>query len=92
MNSWKNADKKKAIVEALEQQGIFFEALKEEIGKDFDPFDLICHVAFEAKPLTWKVCEDPLPISTFIEVTFGMDSSCTTNSFLREKVTAPELN
>lgn len=52
LNSWKNADKKKAIVEALEQQGIFFEALKEEIGKDFDPFDLICHVAYEAKPLT----------------------------------------
>jgi len=54
LNSWKNADKKKAIVEALEQQGILFEALKEEIGKDFDPFDLICHVAFEAKPLTRK--------------------------------------
>lgn len=28
--------------------------LKEEIGKDFDPFDLICHVAYEAKPLTRK--------------------------------------
>ena len=54
LNSWNKADKKKAIVEALEQQGIFFEALKEEIGKDFDPFDLICHVAFEAKPLTRK--------------------------------------
>ena len=54
LNSWNNADKKKAIVEALEQQGIFFEALKEEIGKDFDPFDLICHVAYEAKPLTRK--------------------------------------
>lgn len=54
LNSWNDADKKKAIVEALEQQGIFFEALKEEIGKDFDPFDLICHVAFEAKPLTRK--------------------------------------
>ena len=54
LNSWKNADKKKIIVEVLEQQGIFFEALKEEIGKDFDPFDLICHVAFEAKPLTRK--------------------------------------
>ena len=33
---------------------MFFEALKEEVGKDFDPFDLICHVAFEAKPLTRK--------------------------------------
>jgi type I restriction enzyme, R subunit len=54
LNSWNDADKKKVIVETLEQQGIFFEALKEEIGKDFDPFDLICHVAFEAKPLTRK--------------------------------------
>ncbi len=54
LNSWNTADKKKAIVDTLEQQGIFFEALKEEIGKDFDPFDLICHVAFEAKPLTRK--------------------------------------
>lgn len=54
LSSWNNADKKKAIVEELEQHGIFFDALKEEIGKDFDPFDLICHVAFEAKPLTRK--------------------------------------
>ena len=38
----------------MEEQGIFFDALKEEVGKDFDPFDLICHLAFEAKPLTRK--------------------------------------
>jgi type I restriction enzyme R subunit len=38
----------------LEEQGIFFEALKDEVGKDFDPFDLICHIAFDAKPLTRK--------------------------------------
>jgi type I restriction enzyme R subunit len=54
LQSWSVADKKKAIVDELEQQGILFEALKEEIGKDYDPFDLICHVAFEAKPLTRK--------------------------------------
>lgn len=54
LKSWNNADKKKAIVETLEQQGIFFEALKEEIGKDFDPFDLICHVAYDKRPLTRK--------------------------------------
>ncbi len=52
--TWHNAEKKKAIVEELETQGIFFEALQEEVGKGFDPFDLICHVAFEAKPLTRK--------------------------------------
>jgi type I restriction enzyme R subunit len=54
LKSWNNAEKKKAIVDELEKQGIFFDALKEEIGKDFDPFDLICHAAFDAKPLTRK--------------------------------------
>jgi len=54
LKSWTSAEKKRAIVDELEQQGIFFDALKEEIGKEYDPFDLICHVAYEAKPLTRK--------------------------------------
>lgn len=54
LTSWKQADKKRAIVEELEQQGVIFSALNEEIGSAFDPFDLICHVAFEQKPLTRK--------------------------------------
>lgn len=54
LNSWNNAEKKEAIIQELEEQGVLFDALKEEIGKDFDPFDLICHIAFEAKPLTRK--------------------------------------
>jgi type I restriction enzyme R subunit len=52
LSSWKQAEKKRAIVEELEQQGVIFAALSEEIGSAFDPFDLICHVAFEQKPLT----------------------------------------
>ncbi|MFM8398182.1 MAG: type I restriction-modification enzyme R subunit C-terminal domain-containing protein, partial [Pirellula sp.] len=54
LNSWKQADKKRAIVEELEQRGVIFAALKEEIGSAFDPFDLICHVAFDRPPLTRK--------------------------------------
>lgn len=50
--SWNQTEKKRAIVEALEQQGVIFAALQEEIGSAFDPFDLICHVAYERKPLT----------------------------------------
>lgn len=38
----------------MESQGIFFESLQEEVGSEWDPFDLICHVAFDAKPLTRK--------------------------------------
>ncbi len=54
LNSWNHADKKRAIVEELEQQGVIFAALNEEIGSAFDPFDLICHIAYEQKPLTRK--------------------------------------
>jgi type I restriction enzyme R subunit len=54
LNHWNSADQKRAIIEELEEQGIFFDALKEEVGKDFDLFDLICHVAYDAKPLTRK--------------------------------------
>jgi len=54
LTSWKQADRKRAIVEELERQGVIFAALNEEIGSAFDPFDLICHVAFEQKPLTRK--------------------------------------
>lgn len=54
LTSWKQADKKRAIVEELEQRGVIFAALNEEIGSAFDPFDLICHVAYEQKPLTRK--------------------------------------
>lgn len=52
LNSWTQADKKKAIVEQLEERGVIFAALQEEIGSAFDPFDLICHVAYEQKPLS----------------------------------------
>lgn len=54
LTHWNQADKKKAILEELENQGIFFESLQEEVGSEWDPFDLICHVAFDAKPLTRK--------------------------------------
>jgi type I restriction enzyme R subunit len=54
LTSWKLADQKQAIVEELERQGVMFAALNEEVGSAFDPFDLICHIAYEQKPLTRK--------------------------------------
>jgi type I restriction enzyme R subunit len=52
LQRWKAADKKSAIVEEMIEQGIFLNELHEEVGKDFDDFDLICHVAFDQKLLT----------------------------------------
>ena len=54
LQTWNNADKKKAIIEELEAQGIIFEELKEEIKSDLDVFDLICHIAWDAPALTRK--------------------------------------
>ncbi len=52
LRSWNKADRKAAILQTLEQHGLLLEPLAEEVGKDFDAFDLICHVAFDQPPLT----------------------------------------
>ncbi len=49
---WSEADKKQAMIAELEEQGVLLEALADDVGKDFGPFDLICHVAFGQPPLT----------------------------------------
>ncbi|MEC4005877.1 DEAD/DEAH box helicase family protein [Flavobacterium sp. SUN052] len=54
LTKWSDADKKKMIIEELANEGVFFEALAEEIGKDLDPFDIICHVAWDKPPLSRK--------------------------------------
>ena len=54
LQNWNSADKKTAIIKELEAKGIFFDELQEEVSKDLDPFDLICHIAFDMPPLTRK--------------------------------------
>ena len=52
LKRWSKADRKAAILQELEQHGVLIEPLADEVGKDFDVFDLICHVAFDQPPLT----------------------------------------
>ena len=52
LRRWKVTERKQAIVEELEAEGLALDTIAQELGKDLDPFDLICHVAFDAKPLT----------------------------------------
>ena len=54
LQAWTKSDKKEAIVEELKTRGVFFEELEKETGKDLDPFDLVCHIAYGKKPLTRK--------------------------------------
>ncbi len=52
LSRWSQADKKQAVLEELAAQGVFLEELAAQVGRDYDAFDLICHVAYDAKPLT----------------------------------------
>lgn len=51
---WKDSERKQVIIDELENEGVIWQALEEEISKDMDPFDLICHVVFDQPPLTRK--------------------------------------
>uniref|UniRef100_UPI00402BB651 EcoAI/FtnUII family type I restriction enzme subunit R n=1 Tax=Methylomonas sp. PHL2-19 TaxID=3438878 RepID=UPI00402BB651 len=52
LRRWKSAERKDAIIEELAEEGLLLEPLLDEVGKDLDPFDLICHIAFDQPPLT----------------------------------------
>ena len=52
LSRWDKADKKRAIIEELTEQGIIFENLKQAINREMDVFDLICHTAFDQPPLS----------------------------------------
>ncbi len=52
LRRWNAAERKQAIIEEMAFGGLPLAPIIEELGKDLDPFDLICHVAFDAKPLT----------------------------------------
>ncbi len=54
LRSWTSAERKAVLIQELEQHGVLIDALAEEVGKDFDPFDLVCHIAFDQPPLTRK--------------------------------------
>ncbi|MFH1365087.1 MAG: DEAD/DEAH box helicase family protein [archaeon] len=54
LQKWNVIDQKRVLIEELQQKGIIFDCLRETIpnGKEYDPFDLILHVAYGKKPLT----------------------------------------
>ena len=52
LRRWKATDRKQAIIDELAAEGLLLDPIADEVGKDLDPFDLICHVAFDRPPLT----------------------------------------
>lgn len=55
LKKWSEAERKQAIIDELEEEGVLLDAIKEETGKtELDDFDLICHLAYDKAPLTKK--------------------------------------
>lgn len=55
LRTWTEAEKKQAIIDELQDDGVLLEAVREELGKtELDDFDLICHIAYDKAPLTKK--------------------------------------
>ena len=52
LTKWNAADRKHAVIEELANRGVFLDELADQVGRDLDAFDLICHVAFDQTPLT----------------------------------------
>jgi len=52
LRRWNETDRKQAIIDELAEEGLSLEVISDDVGKDLDPFDLICHVAFDRPPLT----------------------------------------
>lgn len=52
LRRWNASARKQAIIEELAAEGLPLDPIMDELGKELDPFDLICHIAFDRKPLT----------------------------------------
>jgi type I restriction enzyme R subunit len=50
---WADTEQRAAIIEQLAERGVDFQTVAAQAGKpDADPFDLLCHLAFNAPVLT----------------------------------------
>lgn len=52
LRKWQAAPRKQAVIDELAQMGILWDVLAQEVGKDLDPFGLLCHVVYGQPPLT----------------------------------------
>lgn len=52
LRRWNEAERKEAILAELLEQGVLLDELMEASGVELDPFDLICHIAYDQPALT----------------------------------------
>jgi type I restriction enzyme R subunit len=52
LRRWRGEERKATIITELAEEGLLLEPLQEELGLELDPFDLICHIAYDQPPLS----------------------------------------
>jgi type I restriction enzyme R subunit len=52
LRRWRGEQRKATIIQELAEEGLLLEPLQEELGLELDPFDLICHIAYDQPPLS----------------------------------------
>lgn len=52
LRRWRGEERKATIIQELAEEGLLLEPLQEEVGLELDPFDLICHIAYDQPPLS----------------------------------------
>jgi len=52
LRRWRGEERKATIIQELAEEGLLLEPLQEELGLELDPFDLICHIAYDQPPLS----------------------------------------
>ena len=52
LRRWRGEARKATIIEELAEEGLLLEPLQQEVGLELDPFDLICHIAYDQPPLS----------------------------------------
>jgi type I restriction enzyme R subunit len=52
LNKWGATAQKTAVLTELIMHGVMLDELEAQIGEAYDPFDLICHVAFDLPMMT----------------------------------------
>lgn len=83
LNRWDAEERKIAVVEELTDEGLPMDLILEELGRDLDPFDLICHVAFDAKPLTRRERAENVKKRDFF-AKYGEQARAVLNSLLEK--------
>lgn len=52
LQTWRAAERKAALIDELEHQGLLLDVLADEANRELDPFDLLLHVAYDQPPMT----------------------------------------